>query len=154
MTRWANNQALVPSLAQDFKHAQYDFEGKLKRMLEKERSCNISEMFSWNRFTPLFVSYSNQGTHNVATIGRSSCASLKWTWNESELELFAFITFLKNRWKSTKDFEVMINKSLALKIGYQHNNHRWNDANTSKRNGKRNLLKHLGSLGALWRTWA
>jgi hypothetical protein len=46
MTRWVNNQVLAPSLAQDFKHAQYDFEGKLERMFEKERSCNICEMFS------------------------------------------------------------------------------------------------------------
>jgi hypothetical protein len=45
MTRWANNQALTPSLAQDFKRAQCDFEGKSERMLEKEWSCNSFEMF-------------------------------------------------------------------------------------------------------------
>ncbi len=53
MTRWPNNQALAPNLAQDFICAQCDFEGKLKRMLEKEWSCNISEMFLKSIYTPL-----------------------------------------------------------------------------------------------------
>jgi hypothetical protein len=45
-TIWADNHAPLPNSTQDLKHAQTKSNGKLKRMLEKEWSSNLSKMFS------------------------------------------------------------------------------------------------------------
>jgi hypothetical protein len=45
MNRQSNNQAPTPSPAHDLKHVQCESDGKSKRMLIKEWSCNLSKIF-------------------------------------------------------------------------------------------------------------
>jgi hypothetical protein len=93
--------------------------------------------------------------HDTTTIGKSFHTSLKWAWNENEHELFTPIASNKNEQKSTKNLETMTTakKSLAPKISCQRNKIRRNEANPSKRMGKKiyqcikeakGTLKNLG----------
>jgi len=44
--RWTNNQVLTSNPTHNLKHVGCELDGKLERMLVKEWSCNLSEIFS------------------------------------------------------------------------------------------------------------
>jgi hypothetical protein len=63
-------------LAQDLRHMWHELESMSKMMLEKEWSCNLLEMFSWNQFIPLSTNYTKGGMQATAFGGNSFCATL------------------------------------------------------------------------------
>lgn len=78
-TKWLDKQKVMHpplELAQDLRHMWHKSEAMSKMMLEKECSCNLFEMFSWNQSIPLSTNYTKRGMQAIAFGGNSFCATL------------------------------------------------------------------------------
>jgi hypothetical protein len=67
---WLDEQKVMHpplELAQDLRHMWHELEAMSEMMLEKEWSCNIFEMFSWNQSLPLSTNYTKGGnaSHHI-----------------------------------------------------------------------------------------
>ncbi len=103
---WINNQAPTSNPTHDFKHVQCELDGKLERMLVKEWSCNLSEIFSYKQFAPFSTNCSKGGTHVVTPGGKSSHGNFKCIWKGSGVELFAPIAPTKTNENPTKTYKL------------------------------------------------